>query len=109
MERRVMPGRLRGAPPAGGERSDMSRKILLSAVVCAAVLCCVSRLHAQRGRAEDGAGQTAAGVEAGLNDLQLRQEQSQRELGAKLDRILANQERILRELEIIKVRASLKS
>ena len=45
-------------------------------------------------------------IETNMNKLSVNLDNSHKEISKKLDRILSNQEKILSELEIVKVRAS---
>lgn len=57
---------------------------------------------------EAGISDRIAGLESKLELLRVSQENTQKEIAGKLERILTNQAEILRQLEIVKVRATRK-
>ncbi len=68
------------------------------------------RLYAQRLPSQDAAAamQSLGGLEGSFSSLRSSLDKSTKELSQKLDQVLANQQAILKELEVVKVRASRK-
>jgi hypothetical protein len=68
------------------------------------------RLYAQRLPSQDAASamQSLGGLEGSFSSLRTSLDKSTKELSQKLDQVLANQQTILKELEVVKVRASRK-
>lgn len=89
------------------ERTVRFSKILIACAVLAVLLAGVCVRGAPEAAADvqaDAAAQLALKIGA----LQEQQEKGQTEISRKLDQVLANQAKILNELEIVKVRATLR-
>jgi|GEM_PF-2429251 len=93
------------------------KRIFIAVACCAAVLAFAAVSRAQRAPAPEDDIATALesmktrinDLQTRISDLQARQEQGQGENEQKLNQILQNQEKILRELDVLKVRISIRS
>lgn len=86
----------------------MKKSVFLIAAASAAVLGLASLKAQTPAGPEQDLQLLVARLEARVNELQAQQQSSLREIDAKIERVLANQEKIIKELEIVKVRASLR-
>lgn len=85
----------------------MKTRLYAFAAAAAVAVGCMAAFGIQRPVAAGEESPALGSLAADVQSLQAQQEKSQREINAKLDRILANQEKILQQLDVVKVRVSL--
>ncbi len=85
----------------------MRRAFFVGAALCLVVAAWAGGSRAQKTEAPETPCSSAE-LEAKLNELEARQEASLKEINAKLDKIMENQEKIFKELEVVKIRATVR-
>lgn len=86
------------------------KRIFIAVVCCVALLAFAAVSRAQRAAApEDDVAKALDSLKARISALQDLQDRAQGDNAQKFNQILQNQDKILRELDVIKVRISIRS